>query len=116
MKLREHPLMIVEVFITGLLFGFGPRGDMAAVALRESFVQMRSATKMRMLFLNLFATATQRNDLTVLPHSSNRCSAALLRGSPIGGNIVGVGNPEELSSSIDPTAQAVPFVPQLNTH
>jgi hypothetical protein len=79
------------------------RGSMTAVELRESFASIQSATKMQILFLNLFATATQRNDLTVLPHSSNRCSAALLRGSPIGGNIVGVGNPEELSQvSIQP--------------
>jgi hypothetical protein len=51
----------------------------------------------------LFAIPVQRNDLTVLPHSFDRCPATLVRGSPIGGNIVGVGNPEELSQvSIQP--------------
>jgi hypothetical protein len=42
---------------------------MKAAELRESFVQMLSATKMQILFLNLFATAAQRNDLAVLSHN-----------------------------------------------
>jgi hypothetical protein len=51
----------------------------------------------------LFAIPVQRNDLTVLTHSFDSSPATLIRGSPIGGNIVGVGNPEELSQvSIQP--------------
>jgi hypothetical protein len=51
----------------------------------------------------LFAIPVQRNDLTVLTHSIDRCPAPLVRANPIGGNIVGVGNPEELSQvSIQP--------------
>ncbi len=45
------------------------RGSMTAVELRESFASIQSATKMQILFLNLFATATQRNDLAVLSDS-----------------------------------------------
>jgi hypothetical protein len=57
----------------------------------------------RILFLNLFVTAPQRNDLAILSDSFDRGTAPLVRGSPIGGNIVGVGNPEELSQvSIQP--------------
>jgi hypothetical protein len=59
---------------------------------------------MRILFLNLLATAAQRNDLTVLFHGFDRCPAPLLRGSPSGGNLVGVGNPEEFPQvSIQPS-------------
>jgi hypothetical protein len=39
---------------------------MMAVELRENFVQIHSATKMKILFLNLFAAAAQSNDLAVL--------------------------------------------------
>jgi hypothetical protein len=42
-------------------------------------VQIQSATKMRILFLNLFATAAQRNDLAVLSNSFDRGTAALIR-------------------------------------
>jgi hypothetical protein len=45
------------------------RGDMVTVEPREDFAKIHSATKKRILFLNLFATATKRNDLAVLPHS-----------------------------------------------
>ena len=38
--------------------------------------------KMQILFLNLFATATQGNDLAVLTHSFDRSSTALLRSRP----------------------------------
>ena len=43
-----------------------------AVELRESFVGIHSATKTRILFLNLVATAAQRNDLAVLSHGFDR--------------------------------------------
>ena len=45
----------------------------------------------------LFAIPVQRNNLAVLSHSFDRGTAPLIRGSPIGGNIVGVRNPKELS-------------------
>jgi hypothetical protein len=47
--------------------------------------------------LDVIAIPVQQNHLTVLTHSFDRCPAPLIRGSPIGRNIVGVGNPEELS-------------------
>ena len=63
-----------------------------AVELRESFVQIHSATKMRILFLNLVATAAQRNDLAVPSHRLDRGSATLIRGSPFGRHIFGASN------------------------
>jgi hypothetical protein len=58
---------------------------------------------MEILFVKLFAIPVQRNDLAVLTHSFDRSTAALLGGSPSGGNIVVVGNSEELSQvSIQP--------------
>jgi hypothetical protein len=77
---------------------------MMPVELRESFVQIRSAIRIQILSLNPFATVAQWNDLTVLSHSFDRCPTPLVRGSPIGGNIVGVRNPEEFSQvSIQPS-------------
>jgi hypothetical protein len=38
------------------------RGGMKAAELRESFVRIRSATRMQILFLNPLALAAQRND------------------------------------------------------
>ena len=64
---------------------------MIAVELRENFVQIQSI-KMQMLFLNLVATAAQRNDLAVSSHSLDRGPATLIRGSPFGRHIFGVGN------------------------
>jgi hypothetical protein len=65
------------------------RGSMMAVELRVSFVQIHSATKMQMLFLNLFATAAQRNDLAVSSHGLDRRPASLIWGSPFRRNIFG---------------------------
>jgi hypothetical protein len=45
---------------------------MIAVELRESFVRMRSATRI------LFLTAAQRNDLAVLSNSFDRGTATLI--------------------------------------
>jgi hypothetical protein len=49
----------------------------------------RLGDQAEVLFLNLFAIATQRNDLAVLSHSFDRGPAPLLQGSPIGGNMFG---------------------------
>jgi hypothetical protein len=68
---------------------------MMAVELPESFVRIRSATKMQILFLNLFATATQRNDLAVLSHGFDRGTAPLIRGSPIERNMFGASDLRE---------------------
>jgi hypothetical protein len=65
--------------------------------------------------LRLFATPVQRNDPAVLSHGFNRCPAPLLRGSPIGGNIVGVGNLGEFFC-IGPAAQAVSSVLLSDMH
>jgi hypothetical protein len=65
-----------------------PWGHDGCGAARVSFVQMCSVTKMPILFLNLFATAAQRNDLAVLSNSFDRGTAALLRRSPIVGNVL----------------------------
>jgi hypothetical protein len=65
---------------------------MMTVELRVSFVQMRSVTKMQILFSNPIAIAPQRNDLAVLSNSFDRCTAALIRGSPIGRNVFGTGD------------------------
>jgi hypothetical protein len=55
------------------------RGGIKAVELRESFAKTHSATKIQILFLNLFAMAAQLNDLAVLSNSFDRGTAALLR-------------------------------------
>jgi hypothetical protein len=56
------------------------------------------------LNLDVIAIPVQRNDLAILSHSFDRRSAALIWGGPLGRNIVGVGNPEELSQvSIQPS-------------
>jgi hypothetical protein len=79
------------------------RGGMMAVELRESFVQIPRVTKIRILFLNLVATAAQRNDLAVPSHRLDRGSATLIRGSPIRGNIFGASDLGEfLLESIQP--------------
>jgi len=44
-----------------------------AAELRKTFVQIHGAINIRILFLNLFATATQRNDLAVL--SKGKCNS-----------------------------------------
>jgi hypothetical protein len=54
-------------------------GDGIRSLLRESFVQIHSATRMQILFLSFFATVTQWNDLAVLTNSLN-CSSATLVG------------------------------------
>jgi hypothetical protein len=45
----------------------------------------------QILFLCLVASSSQRNDLAILSHSFDRGTAALIRGSPIGGNVFGAG-------------------------
>jgi hypothetical protein len=54
-------------------------GDIMAGELQESFAKTHSATKIQILFLNLFAMAAQRNDLTVLSNSFDCSSAPLIR-------------------------------------
>jgi hypothetical protein len=44
------------------------------------------------MFLLLFATPVQRNDPAILSQSIDRCPAALIWGSPLGGNICGLSN------------------------
>jgi hypothetical protein len=40
----------------------------------------------------LFATPVQTNDPAILSHSSDRCPATLIRGSPIGRDVGGLSN------------------------
>jgi hypothetical protein len=54
------------------------------------------------LFLNLFATTTQRDDLAVLSNSSDRRPAALIRRSPIGRNVFGTSDPEKFPQVVIP--------------
>jgi len=54
------------------------------------------------LFLNLFATTTQRDDLAVLSNSSDRRPAALIRRSRIGRNVFGTSDPEKFPQVVIP--------------
>ena len=55
------------------------RGNIKAAELRRDFAKIQRATKMQILFLILFATATQRNDLAVLSDSFDRHPTTLIR-------------------------------------
>ena len=63
------------------------RGDMMAAELRESCSKIHGATKMRILLLNPFATAAQRNDVIsvccVAVHASTK-SWTCVRGPETG--------------------------------
>jgi len=75
--LRSLPNVDAFMVVSASTIQFN-RGSTMAVVVRVNCVKIQNVTKTRILSLNLFATATQRNDLAVLSYRFDRRPTTLI--------------------------------------